>query len=138
MTKLSIIKEFARWLPRSTNAIAGKPLRTVLLWQLLATSAIALIAGYLTGSAGAISALLGGLVMMVAVSVYAVLTGGNKVRSAGEILRTLVRAEAGKIGVIVLQLWLVLTAYESVVPVVFIGTFIVAVLIYPIALLVRD
>ena len=109
-----------------------------MLWQLLATSAIAVFVGYSTGRAGAISALLGGLVMMIAVCVFAVMTGGNKVRSAGEILRTLVRAEAGKIGVIVLQLWLVLTAYESVVPVVFIGTFIVAVLIYPIALLVRD
>jgi hypothetical protein len=38
----------------------------------------------------------------------------------------------------VLQLWVVLTAYEGVVPGVFIGTFIVAVLIYPVALLVRD
>lgn len=120
------------------SAIAGKPLRMVLQWQLLATSVIALIAGYWAGIAGAVSAMLGGMVMMVAGCVFAVMTRGNKVRSAGEILRTLVRAEAGKIGVIVLQLWLVLTAYESVVPVVFIGTFIVAVLIYPIALLVRD
>jgi hypothetical protein len=48
------------------------------------------------------------------------------------------RAEAAKIGVIVLQLWLVLTAYGSVVPAVFIGTFIVAVLMYAVALLVRD
>jgi ATP synthase protein I len=82
--------------------------------------------------------MLGGFVMMVAGCVYAAMTGGNKVRSAGETLRTLIRAEASKIGAIVLQLWVVLTAYESVVPVVFIGTFIVAVLIYPIALLVRE
>ncbi len=119
-------------------AIAGKPLRTVLQWQFLATCGIALVAGYLIGSAGAISAMLGGLVMMIAGCVFAAMTGGNKVRSAGETLRTLVRAEASKIGVIVLQLWLVLTAYESVVPAVFIGAFIVTVLIYPIALLVRD
>jgi F0F1-type ATP synthase assembly protein I len=66
------------------------------------------------------------------------MAGGNKVRSAGETLRTLFRAEAAKIGVIVLQLWVVLTAYEAVVPAVFIGTFVVAVLIYPIALLIRD
>jgi len=120
------------------HAIAGKPVRTALWWQFLATSGISLTAGFWIGIAGAVSAALGGMVMMVAGCVFAALTGGNKVRSAGETLRALIRAEAGKIGVIVLQLWVVLTAYESVVPAVFIGTFIVAVMIYPIALLVRD
>jgi hypothetical protein len=76
--------------------------------------------------------------MMVAGGVYALMTGGKKVRSAGDTLRGLIRAEASKIGLIVLQLWVVLTAYGAVVPAVFIGTFIVAVLIYPVALLVRD
>ena len=85
-----------------------------------------------------ISALLGGAVMMIAGSVYAAMTGGNKVRTAGETLRALVRAETSKIGLIVLQLWVVLTAYQAVVPMVFIGAFVVAVLIYPIALLIRD
>ena len=97
-----------------------------------------MVAGLAVGGNGAISAILGGMVMMVAGCVYAAMTGGNKVRSAGDTLRTLIRAEAGKIGVIVLQLWVVLTAYEAVVPAVFIGTFIVAVLIYSVALLVRD
>jgi len=96
------------------------------------------LAGLWLGVAAAISALLGGMVMMVACCLYAALTGRNKVRSAGETLRVLIRAETAKIGVIVLQLWVVLTAYEGVVPGVFIGTFIVAVLIYPVALLVRD
>jgi F0F1-type ATP synthase assembly protein I len=105
---------------------------------MLATCGMSLVAGYLIGTEGAISAMLGGSVMIIAGCVFAVLTGGNKVRSAGDTLRTLVRAEAGKIGVIVLQLWTVLTTYESVVPAVFIGAFIVAVLIYPTALLVRD
>ena len=76
--------------------------------------------------------------MMVAGCVYAAMAGSIKVRSAAEILRTLIRAETGKIGVIVLQLWLVLTVYEAVMPAVFISTFIVAVLIYPLALLVRE
>jgi ATP synthase protein I len=125
-------------LPRRFSEIAGKPARTALLWQLRVTAAITLVAGILAGVDGAVSAMLGGSVMMVAGCVYAAMTGGSRVRSAGETLRTLVRAEASKIGVIVLQLWVVLTAYESVVPVVFIGTFIVAVMIYPIAILVRD
>ena len=101
------------------------------------TAGIALGAGFYLGSSGAISALLGGMVMMVASCVYAAMTGG-KIRSAGEALRTLIRAEAIKIGVIVLQLGTILTVYDAVVPGVFIGAFVVAVLIYPIALLVRD
>ena len=118
--------------------LQSKPYRVALRWQFCITSGIALVAGFALGANGAISAILGGAVMMVAGFVYAVMTGGNKVRSAGDTLRTLIRAEASKIGLIVLQLWLVLTAYEAVMPAVFIGTFIVAVLIYPVALLVRD
>lgn len=125
-------------MPGILNTFTSKPLRTVLRWQSLVTAGIALVAGLWLGGHGAISAILGGMVMLVAGCVFAAMTGGNKVRSAGETLRTLVRAEASKIGVIVLQLWVVLTAYKDVVPAVFIGTFIVAVLIYPIALLVRD
>ncbi len=78
--------------------------------------------------------------MMVACCVYAALTGqqpGEVRRGDAEI--SCIRAETAKIGVIVLQLWVVLlTAYQAVVPGIFIGTFIVAVLIYPVALLVRD
>ncbi len=141
MTKLSTINVLT-WV----NLVAGKlpdtlpsrPLRVVLRLQFLVTMGVALGAGWWLGAAGAISAILGGTVMMVACCVYAALTGRNKVRSAGAVLRMLIRAEAAKVGVIVLQLWVVLTAYEAVVPGVFIGTFIVAVLIYPIALLVRD
>jgi F0F1-type ATP synthase assembly protein I len=116
----------------------GRPLRVVLGLQFLATFGISSVAGLWIGADGAVSAILGGMVMMVACCVYAALTAGKNVRSAGEILRVLIRAEAAKIGVVVLQLWLVLTAFENVVPGVFICTFIVAVLIYPIALLIRD
>jgi ATP synthase protein I len=132
---LTWINMFTGRLPQT---FASKPFRAVLRWQLLATFGIALATGLWLGTHAAISAILGGTVMMVAGCVYAVITGGNKVRSAGDTLRTLFRAEASKIGLIVLQLWVVLTAYEAVVPAVFIGTFIVAVLIYPVALLVRD
>ncbi len=118
--------------------LPNRPLRLVLRLQFLVTLVIALAAGFWLGGRGATSAILGGAVMMVACVVYALMTGGNKVRSAGEVLRTLIRAEAAKIGVIVLQLWLVLTAYEGVEPAVFIGTFVVAVLIYPAALLAHD
>jgi ATP synthase protein I len=120
------------------HTFQNRPLRLVLRLQLLVTSGIAMGTGLWLGAHAAISALLGGMAMMVACCVYAVLTGRNKVRSAGETLRVLIRAETAKIGVIVLQLWVVLTVYKAVVPGVFIGAFIVAVLIYPVALLARD
>jgi F0F1-type ATP synthase assembly protein I len=120
------------------QTFAARSFRAVLRWQFFVTVGLAVVAGLTAGSSGAISAMLGGMVMIVAGCVSAVLTGSNNLRSAGDALRTLFRAEAGKIGAIVLQLWAVLTAYESVMPAVFIGAFIVAVLIYPVALLVRD
>jgi ATP synthase protein I len=132
---LSWINVVARELPQTRP---NRPLRLVLRLQFLVTSGIALAAGFWLGGPGATSAILGGTVMMVACCVYALMTAGDKVRSAGEVLRTLIRAETAKIGVIVLQLWLVLTAYDAVVPGIFIGTFIVAVLIYPVALLARE
>jgi ATP synthase protein I len=141
MTKLSTINMLT-WINSGAGGLPqtllSRPLRVALRWQFLATCGIALGAGLWIGGHGALSAILGGVVMMVACCIYAALTAGKKVRSAGEVLRALIRAEAAKIGAIVLQLWVVLTAYEAVVPGFFIGTFIVAVLIYPIALLVRD
>lgn len=136
--KLIKINGFDWQVLKRLNSLVGKSVRTVLLWQFLATTSIALVAGLLLGIEGAISAMLGGFVMMTAGCLFACMSGGKRIRPIGETLRTLIRAEASKIGLIVMQLWLVLTAYENVVPLVFIGTFIVAVMIHPIALLVRD
>ena len=120
------------------HTLPPKPFRFVLRLQFLVTLGIASAAGLMLGVHGAVSALLGGTVMLVAGVVYALMVRGDGVRSAGQVLRTLLRAEAAKVGLIVFQLWLVLTAYEQVVPAVFVGTFAVAVLIYPVALLVRE
>lgn len=87
---------------------------------------------------GAISALLGGLINIMAGLVYAMMVTGKTAKSAGQTLRTLVRAEASKIVLIVVQLWLVLTAYHEVVVTVFFAAFVISVLIFPMALLVRD
>ena len=49
----------------NTNAMLrglGKPIRTVLRWQLLATAALTLVAGAWVGTHGALSAALGGAV----------------------------------------------------------------------------
>mgnify|MGYP001613543088 FL=1 len=119
-------------------SIASKPLCTVLRWQVYVAVALTLAAGLWAGMPGAISALLGGLINVTAGLVYAMMVSGSTAKSAGQTLRTLVRAEASKIALIVLQLWLVLTAYHDVVVTAFIAAFVISVLVFPMALLVRD
>ncbi len=118
--------------------IASKPLRTVLRWQLYATAVIAIGAGLVAGMHGAFSAALGGFVTWAAGLVFALIVSGDRVRSAGETLRILLRAEASKIMLMVFLLWLVMTTYREVVPVVFFAAFIVSVLVSQAALLVRE
>ena len=123
---------------RAAFKIESKPLRTVLRWQLYATVAIALVAGVVAGVHGAVSAMLGGLVSWAAGVVFALLVSGGRVRTAGETLRILLRAEASKIMLMIFLLWLVLTAYKEVVPVMFFAAFIVSVLVSQAAMLVRE
>jgi len=130
--KLSTINKFA------LVSSASKPLRTVLRWQVYVAVALTLAAGWWAGMPGAISALLGGLINVTAGLVYAMMVSGSTAKTAGQTLRTLVRAEASKIALIVLQVWLVLTAYHDVVVTVFFAAFVISVLVFPMALLVRD
>jgi ATP synthase protein I len=119
--------------------IESKPIRTVLRWQLYASLVLALVAGLWQGHQGAVSALLGGLVNVTAGLFFGwIVSRRSKGATAGEILRTLFRAEAGKVILIVIQLWLVLSIYKDVVPLVFIGSFMVTVLIFSAAIFVRD
>ncbi len=120
-----------------TFSIPSKPLRTVLRWQVYVTVLIAVMAGLWAGFHGALSAALGGLVVCLAGLVFAMMVSGNTVRSAGAALRALFRAEAGKITLIVLLLWLVLTTYQEVVPLAFFVAFVISVLVSQMAILVR-
>jgi ATP synthase protein I len=118
--------------------IFARPLRTVLVWQGIATLAVALVSGIFWGPAAALSAVLGGLVNVAAGAVYAiVLKIGNPLTPGGTIL-TLFRAEASKIMVIVLQLWIVLTMYKELSLPAFFATFVITVLLFRVALLARD
>ena len=118
--------------------IKSRPLRTVLRWQLYATAAIALAAGWLAGLHGASSALLGGFVSWVAGLSFSLLVAGGRVRTAGDTLRTLLRAEASKVMLMIFLLWLVLTTYQEVVPVAFFAAFVASVLVSQAALLGRE
>ena len=118
--------------------LSTKPIRYVLMWQALATLAIAAIAGIWAGVHGAVSAVLGGVVNLSACVVSAFVLGLGKPASAGATVVALFRAEASKVLVIVLQLWLVLATYRDIVLPAFLATFVITVFLFGMALLVRD
>lgn len=118
--------------------VKSKPVRVVIWWQICVTGALALLAVFWAGGHGAASAMLGGFINLSAGIVFALMTSRAKAQSAEQTIRTMVRAEAVKIALIVLQLWLVLTTYKEVVPLVFFATFVVTVLLSRMALFVRD
>jgi ATP synthase protein I len=96
------------------------------------------IAGLWFGRHGALSALLGGLINVTAGAVFGLVATRSRKRTAGEALIALMRAEAGKVAVIVLQLWLVLANYKQLVLAPFFGTFILTVIFFSMAFFVRD
>lgn len=116
----------------------GKPIRTVLRWQLYATVVSALIAASWRGSDGAYSALLGGFINIVAGAAFAWLALRGDNRTAGAGLYALFRAEASKVILIIAQLWLVLALYKQVVLGAFFGTFFLTVILSTMAFIARD
>ena len=106
--------------------------------QVLATTIIASIAAWNSGAHGAISAVLGGLISIIAGLVFVLLTARNKVRSAGEVLLVAFKAEAAKLFLAVFLLWLVLAIYQEVVVVGLIASFVVSILIFSMALFAGD
>ena len=118
--------------------VLSRPIRTVLLWQLIATAAATLLGGLLAGVHGAASAALGGAVSMGAGAVAAVVAAKGRGQSAGGILVSALTAEGVKVGLIVLLLGLVLATYREVVVPAFFGSFFVTVLIFAMAFFVRE
>ena len=122
-----------------TPPLKTKPIRTVLVWQALATVAIAAVSGVWAGLHAALSAALGGLVTLSSPVVYAFVLGiGPKATTAGASLVTMLRAEGAKILWIILQLWLVLATYRDVVVAALFAAFAVTVLLFSTALLARE
>jgi len=115
-----------------------KPIRTVLRWQMMATALLTLAGGILAGVDGALSAALGGAVSICAGWVSAVAASKGKAQLAGAVLISALTAEGVKIGLMVILLWLVLAAYDSVVAPALFGSFIVTALIFGMAFFVRD
>lgn len=120
--------------------LQNEPLRTVLRWQLIATALLALPAAYFAGLHGAASAVLGGVVSVAAGLVFVLVAsiGKGKVVPAETALFRALRAEAAKIGAVVVLLWLVFASYAQLRAAAFLATFIVTVVIFSMAFFVRD
>jgi len=115
-----------------------RPVLTVLKWQLLATTAIALLSGLVAGWHGALSAVAGGAISVTAGLSAALVASLASARSAGSVVMGALRAEAVKLGIAVLLLWLVLLNYREAVVGALIASFIVTVVIFAMAFFVRD
>jgi ATP synthase protein I len=118
--------------------IKSRPIRVVLYWQLCVTIALAAGIGWWAGGPAGVSALLGGLVSVVATFAFGVIVSRVGVTSAGNVLRMALRAEAVKIMLMVLLSWLVFTTYRDLVGVAFFAVFAVTVLMFRFALFIRD
>ena len=115
-----------------------KPIRIVLRWQVIVTVVLTLVAALVWGKDGAVSAALGGAVNVVAGGAYGLWGAQGKARTAGEALRTMLRAEAIKVLVIIAGLGLVLTNYRDIVHVAFFATFVITVAVFAAAIAVPD
>lgn len=91
--------------------------RQVVKWQILATSAVALMAYFLVGPHGTLSALAGGAAAIIGgFTASCVAKHSDKKKQADAILINLLKAEAIKILVIVLLLWVTFKIYTNIVP----------------------
>ena len=115
-----------------------RPVLTVLKWQVVATTALALLSGLVAGWHGAASAVAGGAISITAGMASALVASAASARSAGSVVMAALRAEAVKLGVAVLLLWLVLTNYAQAVVGALIASFIVTLVIFAMAFFVRD
>lgn len=116
----------------------SKPIRTVLMWQLAVTAAMALAVFALADTDTALSAAAGGAVSILAGLASALVASLGKAKSAGGVLVGALRAEAVKVGLALLLLWLVLLNYAGAVVGVFLGAFLVTMLVFSMAFFVRE
>ena len=105
----------------------------MLRWQAGATLGLALVAGIWVGIDGAISAVLGGMITLVAGIAFAIVVSMQSSRSAEATLVTMFLAEGAKIAAILLLLWAVITMYKELVAAAFFAAFVITVLLNRVA-----
>jgi ATP synthase protein I len=115
-----------------------KPIRTILMWQVGATALLVLAAGVLAGWTAAFSAAAGGAVAILAGAASALVASLGDAKSAGGALAAALRAEAARLGLAFAAAWLVLANYPETAVAAFLGTLVVAMLIFSMAFFVRE
>ncbi|HXJ54428.1 MAG TPA: ATP synthase subunit I [Burkholderiales bacterium] len=108
------------------------------MWQLLVTAALGAAAAMLSGTSAALSAAAGGGVSIIAGLAAAFVASLSDAKSAGRVLAGALRAEAVKLGLALVLLWLVLANYEQAEVAVLLGAFVVTMLIFSMAFFVRE
>jgi F0F1-type ATP synthase assembly protein I len=108
------------------------------MWQVAATATMALVAGLVADMSSVLSAAAGGGVSIIAGVAAAFVASLSNAKSAGGVLAGALRAEAVKLGLALVLLWLVLANYEQAVVAALLGTFVVTMLIFSMAFFVRE
>lgn len=88
----------------------------IMQWQVVTTLLVALVLLLLKGQHTGLSALAGGLSVLLGTWVAAKIAQRNEVQQPTAILFNLLKAEAAKIVVIVLSLFVIFKSYEQLVP----------------------
>lgn len=107
----------------------------MLYWQLGITVGFAVIAGFISGEHGAVSAILGGLTNVFASLIYVFVANFGLSRANGTGLWPILRAELVKLVFIAIQLGVILRFYEAVVIPAMFMTFLVTLLAWRAVLL---
>lgn len=109
----------------------------MLYWQSGVTAGFAVIAGFISGEHGAVSAILGGLTNVFASLIYVFVANFGLIHSTGAGLWPILRAEIVKLVFIAVQLGVIIKFYDAlVIPALFI-TFLVTLLAWRAALFTR-
>ena len=115
-----------------------RSIRILLYWQAGAVIVFAVIGWLWSGRHGAVSGALGATINLVANFVYALMGGIVRPATAIGALFLILRAEAFKVGLVLVQLLMVLVLYRDLAGGPFIAAFIVTALMFGIALRVRN
>jgi F0F1-type ATP synthase assembly protein I len=121
-----------------TPPLSTRPFKVALGAQAATTIVIAIVAGAWAGRDAALSAVLGGTINLVAEVLYGLTIGIVNPSTPSGTVFALLRAEASKVALIVFQLWLVLTMYQELAALPFIVAFVLTVLVFRLAFIVRD
>ena len=106
----------------------------MLYWQLGITAGFAVIAGFISGEHGAVSAILGGLTNVFASLIYVFVANFGLIHSTGAGLWPILRGEIVKLVFIAVQLGVIIKFYDALVIPAMFTTFLVTLLAWRAAL----